>query len=104
MEWIYLIVAGLFEMGWAIGLKYTEGFSRPWPSLWTITAMAASFYYLSHALKAVPVGTGYAVWTGIGAVGTALLGILLFGETIAPIRIVSLGLIVLGMIGLKLSA
>lgn len=104
MEWIYLIVAGLFEMGWAIGLKYTEGFSRPWPSLWTITAMAASFYYLSQALKALPVGTGYAVWTGIGAVGTALLGILLFGETVAPIRIVSLGLIVLGMVGLKLSA
>ncbi len=104
MEWIYLIVAGLFETGWAIGLKYTEGFSRPWPSLWTITAMTASFYYLSQALKALPVGTGYAVWTGIGAVGTALLGILLFGETVAPIRILSLGLIVLGMIGLKLSA
>jgi len=104
MEWIYLIVAGLFETGWAIGLKYTEGFSRPWPSLWTITAMAASFYYLSQALKALPVGTGYAVWTGIGAVGTALLGIFLFNETVAPIRIVSLGLIVLGMIGLKVSA
>lgn len=103
MEWIYLIIAGLFEMGWAIGLKYTEGFTRPWPSLWTITAMAASFYYLAQALKAVPVGTGYAVWTGIGAVGTALLGVVLFGETVAPLRIVSLGLIVLGMIGLKLS-
>lgn len=103
MEWIYLIIAGLFEMGWAIGLKYTEGFTRPWPSLWTITAMAASFYYLAQALKAVPVGTGYAVWTGIGAVGTALLGVVLFGETVVPLRIVSLGLIVLGMIGLKLS-
>ena len=104
MEWIYLIVAGLFETGWAIGLKYTEGFSRLWPTLWTLTAMAASFYYLSQALKALPVGTGYAVWTGIGAVGTALLGIVLFNETVAPIRIVSLGLIVLGMVGLKLSA
>lgn len=104
MEWIYLIAAGLFETGWAIGLKYTEGFSRPWPTLWTIMAMAASFYYLSQALKAIPVGTGYAVWTGIGAVGTALLGVMLFGEAIAPMRIVSLALIVVGMIGLKLSA
>ena len=104
MEWIYLIVAGLFETGWAIGLKYTEGFTRPWPTLWTLTSMTASFYYLAQALKALPVGTGYAVWTGIGAVGTALLGILLFGETVAPIRIVSLALIVLGMIGLKVSA
>ena len=104
MEWIFLIAAGLFETGWAIGLKYTEGFSRPWPTLWTIMAMAASFYYLSQALKAIPVGTGYAVWTGIGAVGTALLGVMLFGEAIAPMRIVSLALIVVGMIGLKLSA
>lgn len=104
MEWIYLIIAGLLEMVWAIGLKYTEGFSRPWPSIWTIAAMAASFYYLSQALKALPVGTSYAVWTGIGAVGTALLGMIMFGESVAPLRLVSLILIVLGMIGLKLSA
>jgi quaternary ammonium compound-resistance protein SugE len=104
MEWIYLIIAGLLETAWAIGLKYTDGFSRPWPSIWTITAMAASFYYLSQALKALPVGTGYAVWTGIGAVGTALLGMIMFGESVAPLRLVSLTLIVLGMIGLKLSA
>jgi quaternary ammonium compound-resistance protein SugE len=104
MEWIYLIVAGFLEVTWAIGLKYTEGFSRPWPSIWTITAMVASFYYLSQALKTLPVGTGYAVWTGIGAVGTALLGMIMFGESVAPLRLVSLTLIVLGMIGLKLSA
>ncbi|MEQ1794711.1 MAG: quaternary ammonium compound efflux SMR transporter SugE [Nitrospira sp.] len=103
MEWIYLIVAGLLETAWAIGLKYTEGFSRPWPSSWTIAAMIASLYYLSQALKAIPVGTGYAVWTGIGAVGTALLGIVMFGESVAPLRLASLSLIVLGMIGLKLS-
>ena len=103
-EWIYLILAGLLEMGWAIGLKYTEGFSRPWPSLGTITAMIASFYFLSQALRTIPVGTGYAVWTGIGAVGTALLGILILGESVAPLRLLSLTLIVMGMIGLKLSA
>ncbi|NOS79279.1 MAG: quaternary ammonium compound efflux SMR transporter SugE [Nitrospira sp.] len=104
MEWIYLILAGLLEMGWAIGLKYTEGFSRPWPSLWTIGAMIASFYFLSQALRTIPVGTGYAVWTGIGAVGTALLGMVILGESVAPLRLLSLTLIVLGMMGLKLSA
>jgi quaternary ammonium compound-resistance protein SugE len=104
MEWIYLILAGLLEMGWAIGLKYTEGFSRPWPSIWTIVAMIASFYFLSQALKTLPVGTGYAVWTGIGTVGTALLGMVIWGESVAPLRLLSLTLIVLGMIGLKLSA
>jgi quaternary ammonium compound-resistance protein SugE len=104
MEWIYLILAGLLEMGWAIGLKYTEGFSRPWPSLGTITAMIASFYFLSQALRTIPVGTGYAVWTGIGAVGTALLGMVILGESVAPLRLLSLTLIVLGMMGLKLSA
>lgn len=103
IEWVYLIVAGLLEMVWAIGLKYTEGFSRPWPSLWTIAAMIASFYFLSQALRTIPVGTGYAVWTGIGAVTTALLGIILFDESVALLRLVSLTLIVLGMVGLKLS-
>lgn len=103
IEWVYLIVAGLLEMVWAIGLKYTEGFSRPWPSLWTIAAMITSFYFLSQALRTIPVGTGYAVWTGIGAVTTALLGIILFDESVALLRLVSLTLIVLGMVGLKLS-
>lgn len=103
MEWIYLILAGLFEVGWAIGLKYTEGFSRLWPSIGTITAMIASFHFLSQALRTIPIGTGYAVWTGIGAVGTALLGMVILGESVAPFRLVSLTLIVLGMVGLKLS-
>ena len=104
MEWIYLILAGLLEMGWAIGLKYTEGFTRVVPSAWTLAAMAASVILLAWALKTLSVGTGYAVWTGIGAVGTALLGMIIFGESVAPLRLVSLTLIVLGMMGLKLSA
>ena len=80
MAWIALFVAGLFEVGWAIGLKYTEGFTRTWPSVWTIAAMAASVVLLAWAMKTLPVGTAYAVWTGIGAVGTVILGIVLFGE------------------------
>lgn len=104
MGWFYLCVAGLFEIGWAIGLKYTEGFSRPWPSTWTILAMIGSFYFLALGLRTVPVGTGYAVWTGIGAVGTALLGIALFAESTALPRLASLALIVLGILGLKASS
>ncbi|MEK7237119.1 MAG: multidrug efflux SMR transporter [Nitrospirota bacterium] len=92
------------EIGWAIGLKYTEGFSRPWPSVWTLLAMIGSFYFLALGLRTIPVGTGYAVWTGIGAVGTALLGIALFAESTAPPRLASLALIVLGIIGLKASS
>ncbi len=90
MGWFYLCVAGLLEVGWAIGLKYTEGFSRPWPSGWTLVAMVGSFYFLALGLGTIPVGTGYAVWTGIGAVGTATLGIFLFAESTALPRLASL--------------
>jgi quaternary ammonium compound-resistance protein SugE len=102
MAWIYLILAGLFECGWAIGLKYTEGFTRLTPSLLTVAAMAFSFFLLSTAMKTIPVGTAYAVWTGIGAVGVAILGMVLFGESRDVFRIFSLMLIVCGIIGLKL--
>jgi len=102
MAWIYLLIAGLFETGWAIGLKYTYGFSRLWPSVFTVAAMAVSFVFLSLALKTLPVGTGYAVWTGIGAVGTVILGIVLFGEPANVGRMLCVGLIVAGIIGLKL--
>ena len=102
MAWLYLFVAGLFEVGWAIGLKYTEGFSRLVPSLLTVTAMIISLALLGLALKTLPVGTAYAVWTGIGAVGTATLGIYLFGEPATAARLASIGLIVAGIVGLKL--
>ncbi len=102
MAWIYLILAGLFECGWAIGLKYTEGFTRLTPSLLTVAAMAISFLLLSTAMKTIPVGTAYAVWTGIGAVGVAILGMILFGESRDILRIISLMLIICGIIGLKL--
>jgi quaternary ammonium compound-resistance protein SugE len=102
MAWVYLFVAGLFEIGWAIGLKYTEGFSRLVPSLWTVAAMALSFIFLSLALKALPVGTAYAVWTGIGAIGTVILGIYLFDEPATATRLGCIGLILSGIIGLKL--
>ncbi|MES9825854.1 MAG: quaternary ammonium compound efflux SMR transporter SugE [Candidatus Thiodiazotropha endolucinida] len=102
MAWIYLVVAGLFECGWAIGLKYTEGFTKPVPSLFTISAMAISFWLLSVAMKTIPVGTAYAVWTGIGAVGVAVLGMVMLGESRDILRIVSLLLIVSGIVGLKL--
>ena len=102
MAWVYLLVAGLFETGWAIGLKYTEGFSRLWPSLLTLAAMVVSFVFLSLALKTLPVGTGYAVWTGIGAVGTVILGIVLFGEPATLAWLACIGLIVAGILGLKL--
>ena len=101
-SWILLLVAGLLEVVWAIGLKYTEGFSKLVPSLITITAMIASLWLLALALKGIPVGTGYAVWTGIGAVGTAILGIALFGEAASAARIACIGLIVAGIFGLKL--
>ena len=104
MAWINLTVAGILEIAWAISLKYTEGFTRVWPSLCTAVGMLASFYFLAQALKVIPVGTGYAVWTGIGAAGTAILGVILFGESAAPGRIVCIGLIVAGIIGLKLTS
>ena len=102
MAWFYLLIAGLFEIGWAIGLKYSEGFSKAIPTALTIVGMIASFYFLAQALKAIPVGTAYAVWTGIGACGTALCGIALFGESAAPLRLFCLAMIVAGLIGLKM--
>ena len=101
MAWVFLAIAGLFECGWAIGLKYTEGFSRLWPSIFTVIAMIVSFQLLSLSMKSIPVGTAYAVWTGIGAAGVALLGMVLFGESREFTRIVCLLLIVSGVIGLK---
>jgi quaternary ammonium compound-resistance protein SugE len=102
MAWLSLFVAGLFEIGWAIGLKYTEGFTRLWPTIWTVAAMAVSLALLGYSLRTLPVGTGYAVWVGIGAVGTAILGMVLFGESREPLRLACLVLIVAGVIGLKL--
>ncbi len=102
MAWIYLAVAGLFEIGWAIGLKYSHGFSRPVPSLLTVAAMVMSVWLLSIAMKSIPVGTAYAVWTGIGAVGVAILGMALFGESREVARLVCLFLIIVGILGLKL--
>ena len=102
MAWFMLFVAGLMEIGWAIGLKYTEGFTRLTPSVLTLAAMAASMALLGLALKTLPIGTAYAVWTGIGAVGTALLGIWLLGEPATVMRLVCIGLIVSGIVGLKL--
>jgi len=102
MAWIYLTVAGLIEIGWAIGLKYTEGFTRLLPSLWTIASMILSIVLLGLALKTLPVGTAYAVWTGIGAVGTAALAIYLFAEPATALRLISIGLILSGIVGLKL--
>ena len=103
MAWILLLIAGLLEVGWAIGLKYTEGFTRPVPSVLTLCAMAGSMLLLGIAMKSLPVGTSYAVWVGVGAVGTAILGIVLFGESANAGRLISLGLIVAGIVGLKLA-
>ncbi len=99
--WILLVIAGFFEVVWAIGLKYTEGFSRLWPSVYTGIALVVSLVLLASALKAIPVGTGYAVWTGIGAVGTAVLGMVLFGEPRTALRLTCIALIVAGIVGLK---
>jgi quaternary ammonium compound-resistance protein SugE len=102
MAWAVLFAAGLLEIGWAIGLKYTEGFTRLVPTVLTLVAMAGSILLLGMALKTLPIGTAYAVWTGIGAVGTALLGIILLGEPASGLRLASIGLIVAGIVGLKL--
>jgi quaternary ammonium compound-resistance protein SugE len=102
MAWVFLFIAGLLEVVWAIGLKYTQGFTRLWPSVVTVGAMIASFALLAQALKTIPVGTGYAVWTGIGAVGAAIVGMLFLGESREAARIVCLLLIVAGIVGLKL--
>ena len=103
MSWIILVIAGLLEVVWAVGLKYTHGFCRLTPSVITVTAMIVSLALLAWAMKSLPVGTAYAVWTGIGAVGAAITGIVLLGESANPMRLASLALIVLGIIGLKLS-
>ncbi len=99
--WLYVIVAGLFEVVWAIGLKYSQGFSRPWPSAVTVVAMLVSMWLLAQAIRVLPASTGYAVWVGIGAVGTAMLGIILLGESRQPMRLLSIALIVVGIVGLK---
>jgi quaternary ammonium compound-resistance protein SugE len=104
MAWFLLVLAGLFEVGWAIGLKYTDGFTRLWPTVGTVAAMIISLGLLGIAMKSLPVGTSYAVWVGVGAVGTAILGIVLLGEPATAGRLVSLGLIVAGIVGLKLSS
>jgi quaternary ammonium compound-resistance protein SugE len=101
MAWVYLVIAGIFEMGWAIGLKYTEGFTRLVPTTLTVGAMVISIILLGIALRDLPVGTGYAVWTGIGTVGTAILGMILFGDAVTVARLVSIGLIISGIAGLK---
>jgi quaternary ammonium compound-resistance protein SugE len=102
MAWTYLFVAGLFEVAWAIGLKYTDGFSRLVPSLWTVASMILSLGFLGLALKSLPLGTAYAVWTGIGAIGTVALGIYLFNEPATALRLGCIGLILAGIVGLKL--
>lgn len=103
MVWGLLVIAGLFEIAWAIGLKYTEGFTRLWPTVGTLAAMVVSFGLLAQVLKTLPVGTAYAIWTGIGAVGTALVGIVLLGESASPARLLCIGMIGAGIIGLKLA-
>lgn len=103
MSWIILVIAGMLEIVWAVGLKYTNGFSRLWPTVGTVLAMIASVWLLAVAMKSLPVGTAYAIWVGIGAVGTAIAGIILFGESANIGRILSLILIIAGIVGLKLS-
>ncbi|HCR96653.1 MULTISPECIES: quaternary ammonium compound efflux SMR transporter SugE [Halomonas] len=103
MSWFILFVAGLLEIGWAIGLKYSVGFTKLWPTAWTLLSLVASFLLLGLALKTLPVGTAYAIWVGIGAVGTAILGIVLFGESLGVLKLMSLTLIVAGLVGLKLA-
>lgn len=103
MQWLILILAGLLEIGWAVGLKYTDGFTRLWPSVFTLSAMLASVVLLALAMKTLPVGTAYAVWMGIGAAGTVILGIFLFDESTSLLRLASVALILLGVIGLKLA-
>lgn len=103
MNWFILVVAGLFEIGWAAGLKYTDGFTRLWPTVGTVLSMIISLGLLGIAMKSLPVGTAYAVWVGVGAVGTAILGIVLLGESANPMRLLSLSLIVAGIVGLKLA-
>ena len=101
MAWVYLLIAALFEISWAAGLKYSNGFTKLWPSVVTIVAMAASLFFLAAAVRTIPLGTGYAVWTGIGAIGTVIAGVVLFGEPVTVWRITCLILILAGIVGLK---
>lgn len=103
MSWLILLLAGLFEVAWAIGLKYTDGFTRPLPTLLTVSAIIISLALLSLAMKGLPLGTAYAIWTGIGAIGTLIAGVILFGESITLLRMASAALIICGLIGLKIS-
>jgi quaternary ammonium compound-resistance protein SugE len=103
MKWGILVLAGMFEAGWAIGLKYTDGFTRLWPTVWTVFAMLASVGLLGIAMKGLPVGTAYSVWVGVGAVGTVILGMALFGEPANTARLISVAFIIIGIIGLRLS-
>lgn len=103
MAWLILVIAGLFEVGWALGLKYTDGFSKLWPTVGTVVAMIISLGLLGLAMKTLPVGTAYAIWVGVGAIGTVILGMVLFGEPATPLRLGSLALIVAGILGLKLA-
>lgn len=102
--WLSLGIAGVFEVVWAVGLKYTDGFSRAWPSVFTLLAMAVSLYFLAQAIRTIPLGTGYAVWTGIGAAGTAIMGIILFDESTQIPRLLCIALIIAGIVGLKFLA
>ncbi len=104
MEWVWLVLAGVFEIGWAVGLKYTQGFTRFWPSVLTLLAIAASMTLLALAVRTIPIGTGYAIWTGIGVIGTAVLGMVLFAEPVTAWRVLCLLLIVSGIVGLKLTS
>lgn len=103
MVWVVLLLAGLFEVGWAIGLKYTEGFTRFWPSFWTVLSMVISIWLLGMAMKSLPMGTAYSIWVGIGAVGAVLSGVLLFGEPANLARLLSVAFIIIGVVGLKLT-
>lgn len=104
MAWVVLLVAGLLEIGWAVGLKYTAGFTRLWPTVATVACMIASLGLLGVALRTLPVGTAYAVWTGIGAAGTAIVGILFLGESAATLKLLSVGLVIAGVVGLQLTS
>ncbi|MGB3392535.1 MAG: quaternary ammonium compound efflux SMR transporter SugE [Stenotrophomonas sp.] len=104
MPWVYLLLAGLFEIGFALGLKYSEGFTRLWPSVGTVVTAGISLWLLTQAMKQIPIGTAYAIWTGIGAMGVAVLGIVLFNDSASPARLACVALIVAGVIGLKLAS
>jgi quaternary ammonium compound-resistance protein SugE len=104
MDWIFLVSAGIFEILWASGLKFTEGFTKLWPSMLTILTATASLFFLSQSLKTIPIGTGYAVWTGIGAAGTAIVGIVLFSESASLPRLACIGAIIVGIVGLKFTS